>query len=139
VHLHPTKSTAPSLQLRLQARPESAPLLRQRLRLWLDELAVHEGEIFDIALATTEAFTNAIEHPHAPRTDMIDIDGSSNERTITITITDSGSWRQQQQREPGGHGFPLMRQLMSTVEVLTQPEGTTVTLRRQLAPIPRFH
>ena len=131
--------SGPALQLRLQASPESALLLRQRLCLWLDELDAQEGEIFDISLASTEAFTNAVEHPHAPTTDMIDVDGSSDDRTITITVTDSGSWRQQRLGEDGGRGFPLMRQLMSTVEVHTQPEGTTITLRRQLAPTPRLH
>src|SRR5207244_3675167 len=46
VHPHPATSTG-SLQLRLQARPESAQLLRERLYVWLDELGVTSDEIFD--------------------------------------------------------------------------------------------
>src|SRR6476620_2916158 len=74
--MHPDPVTAPSLQLRLHARPESAFLLRQRLCLWLYELGATDDEIFDVALASTEAFANAIEHPRQPCADAIEVDGS---------------------------------------------------------------
>jgi len=136
VHPHPTTATASSLQLRLQARPESAWLLRQRLYLWLDELGAKREEIFDISLASTEAFANALEHPQEPTARVIDIDGSLRGRTITVTVRDYGSWSQQRQRQEGGYGFPLMRQLMGRVKVHTQPDGTAITMQRQLARTP---
>jgi len=129
----------PDLQLRLQAQPSSAPLLRQRLYLWLDELGARGDEVFDVALACTEAFANAVEHPHQPRTDVIDVAGCVKGRTITLTVHDHGSWREQRQRAEGGYGFPLMRQLMHTVEVHTQLNGTVITMQRQLARMPRLH
>jgi anti-sigma regulatory factor (Ser/Thr protein kinase) len=137
--VHPHSTTAPSLRLRLQARPESAQLLRQRLRLWLDELGAKSEEIFDVSLASTEAFANAIEHPHDPSADVIEVEGNLNGRTIALTVRDHGSWRQQRQREEGGYGFPLMRHLMGRVEVHTQPDGTAITMQRQLTRTPRFH
>jgi anti-sigma regulatory factor (Ser/Thr protein kinase) len=134
--VHPHSKTAnESLQLRLQARPGSAPLLRQRLYLWLDELGAGSDEIFDVSVACTEAFANAIEHPRGPRAEVIEVDGSISDGTISITVHDHGSWRQHRQREEGGCGFPLMRQLMNTVEVDTQPEGTSITMQRQLGAI----
>jgi len=136
--VHPPK-TVPSLQLRLQSSPESALLLRQRLCLWLDELGAKNGEVFDVSLACTEAFANAVEHPDQPTADVIDIDGNFNDGTIAITVLDYGSWRSRRQREEGGYGFLLMRQLMDTVEVHTQPDGTRITMRRRLARPPRFH
>jgi anti-sigma regulatory factor (Ser/Thr protein kinase) len=129
----------PDLQLRLQATPESALLLRQRLCLWLDELRAGNEEIFDLSLASTEAFANAVEHPQQPTAELIDVDGSVNNGTITITVRDHGSWRHHRQRAPGGYGFPLMRQLMNTVEIHARPEGTTITMQRQLALRPRLH
>jgi serine/threonine-protein kinase RsbW len=137
--MHPHSTTAASLQLRLQARPESAQLLRQRLYLWLDELGAGGDEIFDIALASSEAFANAIEHPYRPRAEVIDVDGSISDDTITITVHDHGTWGQHRQRAQGGYGLPLMHQLMNTVEVHTQPNGTTITMQRQLARLPRLH
>ncbi|TMC46898.1 MAG: ATP-binding protein [Chloroflexi bacterium] len=56
----------------MQARPRSARLLRERLFLWLDELGANDDEIFDLSLASTEAFTNAVEHPHEPSSRIID-------------------------------------------------------------------
>jgi serine/threonine-protein kinase RsbW len=130
--VHPP-TTAPSLQLRLQARPESAVLLRQRLYLWLDELGAGSEEIFDVSLACTEAFVNAVEHPNEPTTDAIDIEGSLRDSTITIAVHDHGSWRQHRERAQGGLGLPLMRRFMDTVDVHAQAEGTAITMQRQLA------
>jgi anti-sigma regulatory factor (Ser/Thr protein kinase) len=137
--MRPPSRAAPDLQLRLQARPESAQLLRQRLYLWLDELGAKNDEIFDVSLASTEAFANAVEHPYEPTAPVIDVDGSLNGRTVTITVHDYGSWREQRQREQGGYGFPLMRHLMGTVEVHTQPRETAITMQRQLARPPHLH
>ena len=130
--MDPRTTIVPSLQLRLQARPESALLLRQRLCLWLDEFGANEEEIFDLTLASTEAFANAIEHPRQPHTDVIDVEGSLKSGTITVRVRDFGTWREQRQRAEGGYGFLLMQQLMATVEVDRQPGGTTVTMQRQL-------
>jgi anti-sigma regulatory factor (Ser/Thr protein kinase) len=139
IGVHPPSRTVPDLQLRLQAQPNSAQLLRQRLYLWLDELGARGEEIFDVSLASTEAFANAIEHPHEPKANVIDIDGSFSDGAITIIVRDYGSWRQQRQRDEGGYGFPLMRQLMNTVEVDTRPDGTSIRMQRQLARMPRLH
>jgi anti-sigma regulatory factor (Ser/Thr protein kinase) len=124
---------ASSLQLRLQARPESMPLLRQRLGLWLEELGARKEEVFDVSVAATEAFGNAVEHPQEPRARVIDVQGTIDDRTVTVTVHDYGSWRDERQREEGGYGFPLIRQLVDTVEVETQSEGTAITLQRRLA------
>ena len=138
MHPHPATSTG-SLQLRLQARPESAQLLRERLYVWLDELGVTSDEIFDVALASTEAFANALEHPQEPTARVIDVDGSLRGRTITVTVRDYGSWRHLRQREEGGYGFPLIRRLMGRVDVHTQPAGTAIRMQRQLARTPHLH
>jgi anti-anti-sigma factor len=135
VDLNPT-ATAPSLQLRLPAQPESASLLRERIALWLDELGAKNEEIFDVSLASTEAFANALEHPDQPTADVIDVDGSLSGRTITLTVRDHGSWHRPRRREEGGYGFPLMRRLMRSVEIDPQPQGTVITMERQLARKP---
>jgi serine/threonine-protein kinase RsbW len=122
----------PVLRLRLQARPESAPILRQRIALWLDELSVDVNEVYDVSLATTEAFVNAVEHPHEPSADVIEVSGSISDHTVSITIRDFGSWREEREREEGGYGFTMMRRLMDTVDVDRGADGTSITLRRRL-------
>ncbi len=123
----------PSLRLRVQARASSVELLRERLRLWLDELGVSGEDGFDVSLAVTEAFANAVEHPNEPSLRVVDIEGNCHDDTLTIVIRNHGSWREPHGREEGGYGFPLMRELMDAVSVDTQSEGPSITLQRQLA------
>jgi anti-sigma regulatory factor (Ser/Thr protein kinase) len=98
----------------------------------LDELGAKPPDASDICLAATEALANAVEHPYQPSARLIDVAGSISDRVVTITIHDFGSWRELRQREEGGYGFPMMRQLMDAVEVHTCAEGTSVTLQRRL-------
>src|SRR5712691_11444441 len=92
-------TSAARLRLRLQARPESVPLLRERLCLWLDEVGANGEEVFDLSLAVTEAFANALEHPHEPTARMIEVEGRSADHTITLTVRDYGSWGDRRHRE----------------------------------------
>jgi anti-sigma regulatory factor (Ser/Thr protein kinase) len=137
--VHPPFTTLPLLQLRLKARPESALLLRRRLRVWLDEVDATNDDVFDVALACTEAFANAVEHPREPTSELIDIDGSIRNGEITINVHDYGTWRELRERQEGGYGFPLMRRHMDSVEVHSRPGETTVTMRRQVARAARLH
>ena len=63
----------PSLRLSLDARPESIALLRRQLGGWLEETGATRGELFEIQLATTEAFANAVLHPEEPTSDLVEI------------------------------------------------------------------
>jgi anti-sigma regulatory factor (Ser/Thr protein kinase) len=81
------------LQLRLQARAEFAFLLRERVRVWLEEAQATEREIFEVLLPTNEAFANAVEHPHEPSIHLVDVEGTISERAVTISIRDYGTWQ----------------------------------------------
>ena len=105
------------------------------LRVHDEGPGVPSGEvdrIFDVSLACTEAFANAIEHPRHPRADVIDVEGSVNDGTITVTVRDYGTWREARHGEGDSYGFLLMNQLMGRVEVDSQPDGTTVNMQREL-------
>lgn len=85
-------------------------------------------------LATSEAFANAVRHPHKPSFDLIDIAGSITDRTVSVSVRDYGTWQSEQvARSEGGMGLPIMELLMDSVRVERLAEGTTVTLRRRLA------
>jgi PAS domain S-box-containing protein len=122
----------PGLQLRLDRDPERAGELRARLQAWLEEVGATREEIFDVTLACSEAFANAIEHPLHADGSGVDVQGSVSDGQLTLTVRDYGGWRQHRLREEGGLGLPLMRSLMSSVDVKRRPDGTTVVLRRRL-------
>jgi len=122
-----------SLQIRLQARPEFVPSLRVQLRAWLKEVGAGKSEVFEVMLATTEAFTNAIKHPHEPTSHLVDVEGSLKDRCVTISIRDYGTWQSEQTRkEQGGLGLVLIEAVMDTVHVKRDVDGTTVTMQRAL-------
>jgi anti-sigma regulatory factor (Ser/Thr protein kinase) len=121
-------------ELRLQARPELVPILRARLRAWLEDVGARKSEVFEALLATTEAFTNAVEHTHEPTSHLVDVEGSLTGDCFTISIHDYGTWQSEQARkEQGGLGLVLMEALMDTVQVNCDVDGTTVTMQRRLA------
>jgi anti-sigma regulatory factor (Ser/Thr protein kinase) len=122
-----------SLELQLQARAEFVPVLRERVRVWLEDAGTSKRDTFEVLLATTEAFTNAVEHPFEPTSRLVDVEGSITDQTITVAIRDYGTWqRERTPKKEGGVGLMIMETLMDVrVECLT--EGTTVTMRRRVA------
>lgn len=132
----PAQTPAASFGFRLQARPASAILLRRKLQGWLTERGVTEREQFDVLLAASEAFANAVEHPQLPAAAIVDVEAAIVGDELELTIRDYGAWRDARQRTEGGFGFPIMWTVMRDVEVDSQPEGSRITLRRRLLSIP---
>jgi anti-sigma regulatory factor (Ser/Thr protein kinase) len=126
------RSSLGSLEIRLQARPEFVSVLRQRVRVWLDEAQASEREVFEVLLATTEAFANAVEHPHQPTSHFLDVEGALTDGCVTISIRDYGTWQRKAVRKEGGLGLVMIEALMDTVQVERALHGTTVTMRRRL-------
>ena len=123
-----------SLQLRLEARPESMSVLRRHLRRWLNEAGATDRELFEIQLAVTEAFSNAVEHPDEPTSLLVEIEGTITNRSIVLSVRDYGRWQDElSAKQEGGLGLAIMDMLMDSVVIEPFEDGTTVTMQRQLA------
>jgi anti-sigma regulatory factor (Ser/Thr protein kinase) len=124
----------PSLQLRLEALPESMAVLRHQLRGWLTEAGATDRELFEIQLAVTEAFANGVEHPEEPTSHLVEIKASVTNHTVALSVRDYGRWQDESTaREEGGLGLAIMDTLMDSVVVEPFEDGTTVTMHRRLA------
>jgi anti-sigma regulatory factor (Ser/Thr protein kinase) len=132
----PAQSTAANVAFRLQARASSAVLLRRRLEEWLEGQKVSEEDRFDVLLAASEAFANAVEHPLLPAAAVVDVEADIRDGELQVTIRDYGAWRDGRERQEGGLGFPIMRTVMEDVDVDSQSEGSTITLHRRLGSTP---
>jgi serine phosphatase RsbU (regulator of sigma subunit)/anti-sigma regulatory factor (Ser/Thr protein kinase) len=119
------------LRLRLDASPDSAPLLRHTLRRWLAQSHLEAAEIFDLTVAASEAFSNAIEHAYGAGDATIDVDARVDGDVVRVTVRDWGRWREQRGQHRG-RGIALMRGLMDEVDVASGPEGTTVRMWRRV-------
>jgi anti-sigma regulatory factor (Ser/Thr protein kinase) len=115
----------------VHATPHHSSLTRAR---GLEDVSASKSEVFEVLLATTEAFANAVEHPHEPTSHLVDVEGSLTDGRVTISIRDYGTWQSEQARkEQGGLGLMLMEALMDVVQVECVLDGTTVTMHRHLA------
>lgn len=119
------------LRLRLDAVPASMPLLRHTIRRWLNEAKATTAEIFEITVAASEAFSNAIEHAYAAADGQIEVEGELRREDLTLTVRDWGRWRQPRGTNRG-RGLGLMRGLMDNVKVTPESTGTIVQMSRRL-------
>ena len=96
-------------------------------------MGAQKSEAFEMLLAASEAFTNAIEHPHQPTSYLVDVKGSLSDGCVTISVHDYGTWQSEQARkEQGGLGLVIIEALMDDFHVDHDEDGTTVTMHRRL-------
>jgi serine phosphatase RsbU (regulator of sigma subunit)/anti-sigma regulatory factor (Ser/Thr protein kinase) len=119
------------LSTRWPAEADALGGLRHLLRRWLAGHGAGSDEIYDITVAVQEAAANAVEHAYAPGVAAFSVEAEHREGEVAITITDRGRWREPRGQNRG-RGFPLMRGLMGSVEVLPTEDGTSVVMRRTL-------
>jgi len=121
-----------SLRTQLPADLESIPLVRRLLGRWLYEAGATEAQAEDLALATSEACANAIEHAYGPGAGTLEVSGSiSPSGEAMVAVRDFGSWRPPRGANRG-RGLPIMEGLTDSVEVVREEGGTTVQLSRRL-------
>ena len=120
------------LELSVPGWPLTASQVRRELRDWLRRLGATDREVFDIVLASGEAFANAVRHPRERRSLMVRVTAAKQGQSVVVTIQDCGRWDFTARRPDGGHGLYLMRTLTDRVEIVKTSSGTRVTLSRRL-------
>jgi len=119
------------VELTLDAEPGVLVGLRRTLGRWLADVGASENDLFDIALATSEAAANAIEHAYGARRASFEVRCERRGSEVRVTVRDEGRWRES--RSNGrGRGLAIMQGLMDSVELDHDERGTTVTLVRRL-------
>lgn len=138
----PRTAVAP-LDVTVEATMTNAADLRRRFRSWIS-LLTDVDTADDLSLAVYEALANVVDHAYLGReqpgpmtlTTMASSPLGTG-RDLVVTVEDEGTWRPC--AEPGwrGRGLPLMRRLTEITSVLTGADGTTVQMRRRVAPANR--
>ena len=121
----------------LPPSPESAQRARAIIRDVASELRLDGGTTFDLELATTEAFANAIDHgepcdPRGIRLRVENVDGG-----IGVEVRDCGDnarpLRSPKLSAEGGRGMPIIAALMDGVDVTPGANATRVRFAKRLA------
>jgi anti-sigma regulatory factor (Ser/Thr protein kinase) len=129
--IRPASLAGRPLHFRVPAEPRALAPLRHTLRRWLREIQATQQESYEILVACGEACANAVQHPHAAKEGYLDIDIAKNGDEVEVVVRDSGHWRSGTP-DGGGHGLPLIHQLMDNVEIERGSRGTSVRMRRRL-------
>ncbi len=121
------------LHLRVAASPAAAQIVRARLRLWLDDLHVDDTIAFELLVACSEAFVNAVEYPVAPSRGAVDVEAGLTDSGVVVTVRDYGRWIDRPVSPgQGQNGYPLMCAFADAVQVDRSQAGTVVTLRKNV-------
>lgn len=109
---------------------------------FLHSVEVPEHISDEILMAVGEVVANACRHGRRPaRPGEVAMSCDISDASVTITVSDEGQGfdvdavlgdRAPDLLSPGGRGFFLMRQLMDSVDVESDRNGTTVILCREL-------
>src|SRR5262249_35593485 len=117
----------PSLRLRLHATPQAAVELGEPLRSWLEGTGATEQETFDVTLACSEAFANAVGNPLRPATLIIEVEATLNtHRLLTVIVRDYALARPERSAEETSMFLRLMETLVESAETHARPDAATV-------------
>jgi serine/threonine-protein kinase RsbW len=124
----------------LPAAPEGAPQARAIVREAASELQL-DGEVtWELMLATTEAFANAVEHgsPCDPRGIFLRVESAAD--AIGVEVCDGGgivpgAWRSPKPPKEGGRGLPIMAAVMDRFEFRPGEGLTRVRFEKRLAGV----
>ena len=122
----------------LPAAPEGAPQARAIVREFAAELRLDGGTTWELLLATTEAFANAVEHgaPCAALGILLRVE--SRRDTVCVEVCDCGGGIPEEPRTSkptgmGGRGIPLMQAVTDRLEFAPDAGTTTVRFEKQFA------
>jgi integral membrane sensor domain MASE1/anti-sigma regulatory factor (Ser/Thr protein kinase) len=123
---------ASGLLLHLPAEPRVLAPLRQTLRRWLREIDAAPPVANDILLACGEVCANVIQHAYGAKEGLLELSLGLCDGTAEVTVRDQGCWRSSSGIH-GGHGLPLIQELMESVELNSGPAGTVVRMHRRVS------
>jgi anti-sigma regulatory factor (Ser/Thr protein kinase) len=121
----------------LPAAPEGAGQARAIVRDAARELGLDGETTWELALAATEAFANAVEHgaPCDPRGILMTMEVEDGR--LGVEICDCGCFpatpQTAKRRDEGGRGMPIIAAIMDHLEVVPGSGTTRVRFQKQLA------
>lgn len=114
---------------------------------FLREWGLDDSVVADIAISVSELVNNAVEHGSAAKTSPEDdrtvkVTVSKVANAIKVSVTDQGSGfdpteiddplAEENLLKAAGRGIFIVRNLMDEVDIKTTPEGTVVTITKNL-------
>jgi serine/threonine-protein kinase RsbW len=123
----------------LPAAPEAVPRARAIVRELASELRLDGATTWELTLATSEAFANAVEHGRAcdPRGILLRVE--TRDGKVGVEVADCGGSfppgrSARKRRGEGGRGLRIIAAIMDHYEVVPDRGATRVRFVKQLSP-----
>ncbi|HEU4462991.1 MAG TPA: ATP-binding protein [Solirubrobacterales bacterium] len=118
------------LDLTMPAEPASVPVLRHRAAEYAAEQGVDQPVVDDVALAVSEAVTNAVKYADAAEADgVVELGGAPRDGWLEVTVRDRGEGFGKGSTDGLGLGLSIIARLCSELTIVQEGDGTEVRMR----------
>lgn len=130
----PAPAAIRSLKVCHPARPEAVPALRHAAADFAAEHGADPHLRGDIALAVSEAVTNAVKHSRAHLEEQVTLTASVADDWLEIRVRDRGTGFGLAESDGLGLGLPTIARLAAQLTIVQEGQGTELRMR---FPLPR--
>lgn len=118
------------LQLVMPAEPASVPVLRHRASRFATEHGLGGRVVGDVALAVSEAVTNAVKYADATGADgVVELSGALQGDWLEVTVRDRGEAFGRESADGLGLGLAIIARLCAEMKIVQEGDGTEVRMR----------
>lgn len=118
------------MELTLPAEPASVPELRHRATQFAIAQGVERAVVEDVALAVSEAVTNAVKYADTADADgVVELSGALRGGWLEVTVRDRGEGFGQGSTDGLGLGLSIIARLCSELTIVQEGDGTEVRMR----------
>jgi len=130
----PTGGETEVLELTLPAEPSSVPTLRRRTSSFAAAQGAGRDLVADVALAVSEAVTNAVKYAEVSGTDsVLDLCAARRGDWLEVRVRDRGEGFGRGSADGLGLGLTIIARLAADLRIVQEGEGTEVRMRFPLA------
>lgn len=127
--------TLGGFELSLRAEPQTVPIFRQYATAFAAEQGADTDLVNDVALAVTEATTNAVKYAYPPeRPGSVELSASAEEGWLTLRVGDRGGGFCEGPSGGLGLGLAIIARVCDHLKIVQEGAGTQVLMRFVLAP-----
>jgi anti-sigma regulatory factor (Ser/Thr protein kinase) len=124
------KATLGGFELSRPAEPETVPAFRHYATAFAVEQGADPGLVGDVALAVTEATTNAVKYAYPPeRPGGIELSASAEDGWLTLRISDRGEGFGEGSSGGLGLGLTIIACVCDRFQIVQEGCGTQVLMR----------
>jgi serine/threonine-protein kinase RsbW len=120
----------PQLDLTLPAEPSSVPTFRHRASQFAAEQGVGQVVVADVALAVSEAVTNAVKYADTAEAEgVVELSALKSGEWLEVTVRDRGEGFGRGSSDGLGLGLSIIARLCADLRIVQEGDGTEVWMR----------